>query len=149
MVCCAMYKGAQCGEVVISVPEVGTPCVACSLGNSVNTGGLKPEQDYGLGGRLVKEPGLGASIQLVVSMASLVSLGLLAGADSLAAMGVKRALINRQTLAVVSTVPQWGFFPELLGTATHQNAPQSVWCTVERSDSCTVCGPKELRVAPA
>lgn len=148
IVCCALYKGAQCGEVILAVPEVGTPCVSCTLGNSVNTAGLKPVQDYGLGGRLAKEPGLGASISVVRSVASLAVLGILAGAESIAAQLVRRALVSGQTLAMVSTVPEWGFFPDLLGTDAHQNAPQSVWCSADRSATCPVCGPEELRVPP-
>jgi molybdopterin/thiamine biosynthesis adenylyltransferase len=148
MVCCAMYKGAQCGEVVISLPELETACIACSLGNAVNTGGFRPEQDYGLGGRLTQEPGLGASIHVVASMASLIAFGLLGGEDSIAAHSVLRALTNGQTLGIISTVPEWGFFPDLLGRDNHQIAPQSVWCNAERSDTCPICGPMECRQAP-
>ncbi len=138
-VCTAMYEFARCGEIVISMPKAKTACVSCAMGNSTLGSGHKPEPDYGLHGRLSSHPGLGAAINLVSSVGSLAALGILAGPSSAAAQAVLVAAANGQTLGMVSTVPEWEFFPRVIGTESHQIAPQSVWLRVERSPTCPVC----------
>ncbi|WP_165759526.1 ThiF family adenylyltransferase [Rathayibacter oskolensis] len=148
MVSCALYRGAEAGEIVVAVPAAGTACLACSLGDGASLATLRPPADYGLGGRLTAEPGLGASIQVVASMAGLVALGVLTGPGTKVGDLVADAVVRRQTLAMIATTPRWDFFPELFGDAGHQLAPQSVWIAVERSADCAVCGPVEGRVGP-
>lgn len=148
MVACALYTGAEAGEIVVSLPDAGSPCVACSLGDGRSINQFRPESDYGLGGRLTAEPGLGASINVVASMASLVALGVLAGPESSLAPLVGGSVATDRTLAMISTRPGWGFFPDLFGAQGHQLAPQSVWVRVERSPNCVVCGDPAGRQAP-
>lgn len=139
MVACALYRGAKAGEVVFAIPELATPCISCCLGSATNTAGLKPDSDYGLGGRLQKEPGLGASIHAVASMASLFAFGLLGGPESSAAAPIVHALERNQSIGFISTVPDWEFVAKYSQGSSNQNAPQSVWSTVERSAECAVC----------
>lgn len=148
MVCCAMYAGARAGEIVIALPAADSACVSCALGNGATTDMRRPAKDYGLGGRLVAEPGLGASIQLVASAASLVALGILAGPEGSLAPLVGESVGRGRTLAMVATHPAWDFFPDIVGGPT-QVAPQSVWVKVERDPGCVVCGDLDVRVAPA
>lgn len=148
MVTCALYAGAEAGEIVVSLPSADTPCVACSLGDGRNINQFRPSSDYGLGGRLTAEPGLGASINVVASMAALVALGVLAGPGSSLTALVGGSVATDRTLAMISTRPHWGFFPELFGDGGHQLAPQSVWIRVERAADCVVCGAPEARRAP-
>jgi molybdopterin/thiamine biosynthesis adenylyltransferase len=147
VVCCAMYALAKAGEIVVALPAMGSPCVACSLGDGRNINQFRPEKDYGLKGRLVAEPGLGASIQLVASMASLTALALLAGPESTLAPVVAESVGTGRTLAMISTQPRWAFFPEIVGGPT-QVAPQSVWVRVQRAADCVVCGAVDTRVPP-
>jgi molybdopterin/thiamine biosynthesis adenylyltransferase len=148
MVCCALYQRARAGELIISMPGANSACVACSLGNGKSINQFRPESDYGVKGRLVAEPGLGPSIQLVASMASLLALGVLAGPDSTLAPLIASAIATARTLAVVATQPRWEYFPELFEGIGHQLAPQSVWVTVQRDPECVVCGAEAGRVAP-
>ncbi len=148
MVTCALYAGADAGEIVVSLPAADSACVACSLGDGRTINQFRPASDYGLGGRLVSEPGLGASIHVVASMASLVALGVLAGPASSLAPLVAGAVATGRTLAMIATRPGWGFFPEVFGENGHQLAPQSVWVRVERSPDCVVCGDPASRVDP-
>ncbi|MFS0795103.1 ThiF family adenylyltransferase [Microbacterium sp. 1P10AE] len=148
MVCCAMYAGARAGEIVIALPSADSACVSCALGNGSTTDMHRPAKDYGLGGRLVAEPGLGASIQLVASAASLVALGILAGPEGALAPLVAESVGRGRTLGMLATHPAWDFFPDVVGGPT-QVAPQSVWVKVERDPACVVCGDLAARVAPA
>lgn len=147
MICCAMYRLAHAGEVVISVPSAHTACIRCSLGNSTAAGGQKVT-DYGVG-RLESHPGLGASINLVSSMASLVAIGVLAGPDSSAGEVVLQALSRKQSLVNISSVPKWDYFPRFLEDRFHQNAPQSMWVRALPSPDCSVCGANAAPVAPS
>lgn len=91
-VAAAMYRKAAAGEVMIAVPEARTPCWACAVGTSALSTSERPDTNYGVDGRLVAESGLGASINLVTSVASLLAIGLLAGPGSPAGAGLGRML---------------------------------------------------------
>ncbi len=146
MVCCSMYAGARAGELIIALPEAASPCVACSLGDGRTINRFRPSSDYGMKGRLVAEPGLGTSIQLVASMAGMLALGVLAGPGSSLAATIAASVATSRTLAVIATHPDWDFFPQLFEGLGHQLAPQSVWLSVERNPDCVVCGPPDGRV---
>lgn len=146
LVACALYRQAAAGEVVISVPAASTPCWSCSVGGA-STGVYRPDQDYGLGGRLAGEAALGPSIHLVAGVASSIAVGLLAGPDSPAGAPLRRLLAERRTLGLIASTPGWEFFPQVFaGLQASQHAPQSIFVRVVGAEDCPVCGPN--RVAP-
>jgi molybdopterin/thiamine biosynthesis adenylyltransferase len=148
MVCCSMYRGARAGELIVTLPGADSPCVACCLGDGHAINRFRPDADYGLKGRLVAEPGLGASIQLVASMASMLALGILAGPGSSLEPLITGSIGSGRSLAMVATHPDWDFFPEIFGENGHQLAPQSAWISVARDPACVVCGPAAGRITP-
>ena len=143
-VAAAMYRKAAAGEVMIAVPEARTPCWACAVGTSALSTSERPDTNYGVDGRLVAESGLGASINLVTSVASLLAIGLLAGPGSPAGAGLGRMLAESRVLGLISTTPDWGFFPDLFHDMAHQFQPQSVWPKVESVKGCPVCSKEEV-----
>lgn len=143
-VAAAMYRKAAAGEVMIAVPEARTPCWACAVGTSALSTSERPDTNYGVDGRLVAESGLGASINLVTSVASLLAIGLLAGPGSPAGAGLGRMLAESRVLGLISTTPDWGFFPDVFHDMAHQFQPQSVWPKVESVKGCPVCSKEEV-----
>lgn len=143
-VAAAMYRKAAAGEVMIAVPEARTPCWACGVGTSALSTSERPDTNYGVDGRLVAESGLGASINLVTSVASLLAIGLLAGPGSPAGAGLGRMLAESRVLGLISTTPDWGFFPDVFHDMAHQFQPQSVWPKVESVKGCPVCSKEEV-----
>lgn len=137
----AIYKQANAGEIVVSAPSAGTACLSCATGGAM--GENRPEKDYATG-RLVGELALGPSIHLICEVASIIAIGLLSTPGSPAA-GVSDALIDSGlTIGLVSTIPEWNFFPELFGPIEKfQLFPQSVWMSAKRSATCPVCGPEK------
>lgn len=142
-VAAAMYRKAAAGEVMIAVPEARTPCWACAVGTSALSTSERPDTNYGVDGRLVAESGLGASINLVTSVASLLAIGLLADPGSPAGAGLGRMLAESRVLGLISTTPDWGFFPDVFHDMAHQFQPQSVWPKVESVKGCPVCSKEE------
>ena len=143
-VAAAMYRKAAAGEVMIAVSEARTPCWACAVGTSALSTSERPDTNYGVDGRLVAESGLGASINLVTSVASLLAIGLLAGPGSPAGAGLGRMLAESRVLGLISTTPDWGFFPDVFHDMAHQFQPQSVWPKVESVKGCPVCSKEEV-----
>lgn len=143
-VAAAMYRKAAAGEVMIAVPEARTPCWACAVGTSALSTSERPDTNYGVDGRLVAESGLGASINLVTSVASLLAIGLLAGPGSPAGAGLGRMLAESRVLGLISTTPDWGFFPDVFHDMAHQFQPQSVWPKVESVKGCPICSKEEV-----
>lgn len=138
MVACALYRKAAAGEVVFSLPMLGTPCIVCATTDlSVE---VRPEKDYGSGGRLVAENALGPSINLVSSFASILALTILTGPDSESASGVLKLVSTGRTYGKISSVGDWDFFPRVFEGMSHQYAPQSVWIKTMKSNSCGSCG---------
>ncbi|MFI2369883.1 HesA/MoeB/ThiF family protein [Streptomyces sp. NPDC018833] len=140
LVACALYKAAAAGEVVISVPAANTACWSCAVGERSSITGYRPDRDYGLHGRLVGEAALGPAIHMVTEVAAMASIGLLAGPDSPAGAHLKPLVSQNRTLGLISTVPNWEFFPKLFDGMSHQHAPQSVWVRVQPNPDCPVCG---------
>ncbi|MEV5934714.1 ThiF family adenylyltransferase [Streptomyces sp. NPDC052079] len=148
MVACALYRAAAAGEVVLSVPEAQTACWNCAVGSGGGSGAHRPEPDYGLDGRLVGEAALGPSIHLVTCAASQAAIGILAGSSSSAGVPLRRLIRERRTLGLVSTAPDWGFFPKVIPSMPHQYAPQSVWAVVKSDPACPICGDISHRTPP-
>ena len=138
LVACALYQRAAAGEVIMSVPAAETACLRCTIQDWDPD--IRPQKNYGVGGRLDAEPGLGAAINVVASYAALVALGLLAGPRSETGRSVMELVATKRTYGKLTTVPRWDFFPQVMGLAEHQHAPQSVWITVQRQPQCGVCG---------
>lgn len=139
-VAAAMYKKGAAGEVVIVVPSAGTPCWNCCVGAGTRSGAQRPDANYGLQGRLVGESALGPSINIVTSVASQLSVGLLAGPGSAAGAPLGRLVAEHRTLGLISTSPEWDFFPQVFVDMAHQHEPQSIWPSVEAGAGCPVCG---------
>ena len=139
-VACAVYRKGAAGEVVIVVPRASTSCWNCAVGGDSRSAELRPETDYGVGGRLVGESALGPSINVIASVASQVAVGLIAGPNSVAGRPLARLLAENRTLGMVSTSESWDFFPTVLGEDPYHFAPESVWPRVERRAECFVCG---------
>jgi molybdopterin/thiamine biosynthesis adenylyltransferase len=138
MVSCALYRRAAAGEVIFSIPAANTPCIYCSLADLDSS--VRAEKDYGTGGRLVAEPALGASIQLVASFASILALSILAGPGTEAGRALLPLIRTGRTYGKISTTPDWDFFPELFNEMGHQHAPQSVWIQSQKRRGCYACG---------
>jgi molybdopterin/thiamine biosynthesis adenylyltransferase len=140
-VACAIYRKGAAGEVVVALPEAGTPCWACAVGAGTDAAQRRPPTDYGLQGRLIAESALGPAINAISSVASQIAVGLLAGPVSPAGSSLGRILAEGRTLGLISTTPDWDFFPDVFAEMGHQFHPQSVWPLVERNEDCPVCGP--------
>lgn len=138
----ALFRKAAAGEVCIVVPDAQTPCWACAVGTAALSLSERPDQNYGVNGRLVAESGLGASINLVASVASLATIGLLAGPDSHAGSSLARLIAERRTVGIIATTPGWGLFTELFDQLAHQSHPQSVWPRIQPVKGCPTCAPE-------
>jgi molybdopterin/thiamine biosynthesis adenylyltransferase len=136
---CALYRQAAAGEVLVVIPEAGTPCWSCATGQG-GVGRTAPK-DYGTG-RLAAEVALGPAIHLVAEVAAGVAVSVLAGPTSIAGQALADLLGSGRTMGIIATSPNWDFFPKVFdGMGGHQWAPQSVWATVRRDDpDCPVCG---------
>jgi molybdopterin/thiamine biosynthesis adenylyltransferase len=139
-VACAIYRKGAAGEVVVALPEAKTPCWACAVGAQTDAAQRRPPTNYGLHGRLVAESALGPAINAISSVASQIAVGLLSGPASPAGSSLGRILAEGRTLGMISTTPEWDFFPEVFSDMGHQFQPQSVWPLVERNQECPVCG---------
>ena len=139
-VACALFRRAAAGEVVMVVPQARTPCWSCCVGGNAAANAARPAPNYGLDGRLVSESGLGASINLVASAASLAAIGILAGPGSVAG----RALVSRvgegRGYGFVTTTPGWPILEQIVPSQRFEAAPRSVWPLVHRTGDCPVCG---------
>jgi molybdopterin/thiamine biosynthesis adenylyltransferase/proteasome lid subunit RPN8/RPN11 len=145
LVACGLYRQARAGEVVVVVPQLDTPCLTCATGASRL--GDRGDKDYSTG-RLASELALGPPIHLVTEVAAIVAIGLLAGPAAAAGQPLRSLLASRRTVGLISTAPEWDFFPTVFaGLEGNQWAPQSIWASVEASEDCPVCGPE--RVPPA
>ncbi len=140
----AMYRKGAAGEVVLVVPAAATSCWSCCVGAGTRSSGQRPDADYGLHGRLVGESALGPSINIVASVASQVAVGILGGPQTPAGASLGRLLAENRTLGLVSTSPEWDFFPQVFDGMRHQHEPQSVWISVQSNSSCAVCGDNML-----
>ena len=143
----AIYARAQAGEVVFTVPTI-TKCFECT----VSTRHTEESQaaatiNYGTG-RLNAEPALGADIQHVVTTSVKIAIGLLQLADeettSSSRALVWGALLAGRNYVILSTVPDYGFFPKVFAETPGQYAYQSVWLGAVGDAACPVCGTRRV-----
>lgn len=147
-VSCALYRKAAAGEVCVVMPVLGTPCWGCAVGANQLSASERPATNYGVDTRLVAESGLGASVNLVASVASQAALAVLAGPGSVHGRELVHLLTQGRTFGIVTTVPHWPVLDRVLPGAPHQSHPRSLWPVVRRGGSCPVCGPGARRSTP-
>lgn len=151
---CAMfvgiYRGAQGGEVILSLPGI-TPCMACATGGRrhLEAGAEAPvdrPRDYGTN-RLVAEIALGSDIHSVCAVAVKLTLSLLCADDPSSSLGsfVSRALERGTHSVILGMEPEYFVFPRTHAHALGQFAFQSVWMGSESRSECLVCGAPEVR----
>jgi molybdopterin/thiamine biosynthesis adenylyltransferase/proteasome lid subunit RPN8/RPN11 len=138
----AVYARGRAGEVVFCVPGVNS-CYQCATSVRHQGGDVARQTDYGTG-RLKAEPALGSDIQHVTTVASKLALGLLGLTDGAPDSDLQQMLIGaltqRFSMVMVSTVPNFDFFPSLFCDTPGQWGYQSAWLTAELDPSCPVCG---------
>lgn len=139
-VSCALFRQVVAGEVVIVLPASHTPCWSCCVGASVVSSTSRPAPNYGIDGRLVSESGLGASINLVASAASLAAVGILAGPQSVAGKPLIARVRDSRVYGLIATVPGWPVIEQVVQSRPYESVPRSVWPLVRRTDDCPVCG---------
>lgn len=147
-----LFRGAQGGEVVFSVPD-RTPCYHCATNvrHQIESaeGPVSRETDYGTG-RLQGEVALSADIHHITSAAMKVSLALMVPEASELRLGsfLASALADGTSFLTLSTVECYWFFPHVFGDVPGQRAYQAVWLTPESNPTCPVCGDPEAREDP-
>ena len=149
-----LYKRAEGGEVVISIPTV-TPCVQCTVAGRKFTDEAKDierQTDYGTG-RLQGEVALASDIHHVSGAAIKLSLSLLsmmtAGDHRVAASHfLEGALQNRTNYLVMSMTPDYWFFPKLFAQTAGQYAWQAIWIESKSNEDCDICGPQKTKTDP-
>jgi proteasome lid subunit RPN8/RPN11 len=147
-----LYRGAQGGEVVMSVPG-RTPCYLCATRTRHQASAIAPgterEVDYGTG-RLKGEIALGVDIQHVAGAAVKLGLSLLLSGSSEAQLErfAEEALVAGKPYLTMSTVASYWFYPRIFGEVPGQGAWQAVWLSPTSSAECAVCGAPEWRVDP-
>jgi molybdopterin/thiamine biosynthesis adenylyltransferase len=141
----ALYRGAQGGEVLLSVPTM-TPCYACAVGSrraAAAAGGQEAEIDYGTR-RLRGEIALACDIQHVVTAGIKIAISLLAvtggAASSPIASFVAGAIAEKRHMLTMSMEPDYWFYPEVFHDVAGQYGYQSVWLTATANSQCDVCG---------
>ncbi len=142
LVSCALYRQAAAGEVVICLPQIGTPCWSCTIGGGGI--GTKPDKDYATG-RLVGEIALGPPIHQVSLVAANSAIALLSGPATPAGLPMGELLASGRTLGIISTTPRWSFFKDVFADLSgHQWTPQSIWAKPQRDPDCPVCGDQQV-----
>ncbi|MBF6074803.1 ThiF family adenylyltransferase [Nocardia beijingensis] len=138
-----VYARGRAGEVVFTVPGI-TRCYRCAAANRQGRERGSAGLDYGTG-QLIAEPALGADISHIVTASVKIAIGLLelghAGAPAHSAGNlVSTALMRGYQFLILSTVPDYEFFPRLFGDAAAQHGYQSVWLSVQGDPECSTCG---------
>lgn len=137
-----VYARARAGEVIFTVPTV-TRCYQCTTSTRHQPEPEAVTVNYGTG-RLNAEPALGADIQHVVTASVKIAIGLLQIGDESSTSSshalVWNALLDGRNYVILSTVPDYGFFPKVFAETPGQYAYQSVWLGTLGDDTCPVCG---------
>ncbi len=146
-----LYRGAEGGEVVMSLPGL-TPCMECYAGskrfNAANS--VERSKDYGTG-RLEGEPGLGSDIAFVTAAATKLALTILSagsGEETKARQFVVDAMSRKLSVVTFGMVPEYWFYPDVFTATSGQFAFQSVWLSVERNSECPACGEMRTKENP-
>jgi molybdopterin/thiamine biosynthesis adenylyltransferase len=137
-----VYARGHGGEVVFTVPGL-THCYRCST-TTRHEGGVGQRQiDYGVG-RLTAEPALGVDILHIVTPSVKLALALLEVTEEGECVPLRDfimgALVRRYNYLILSTVPDYGFFPQIFKRVPGQYAYQSAWLITSGDASCSVCG---------
>lgn len=146
-----LYRGAEGGEVVMSMPGL-TPCMECYAGskrfNAVDS--VERSKDYGTG-RLEGEPGLGSDIAFLTAAATKLALTILSAGScekTTARQFLIDALSHQLSVVTFGMVPEYWFYPDVFTTTCGQFAFQSVWLTVTRNPECPACGERRTEENP-
>lgn len=142
----AVYAKAQAGEVVFTVPTI-TKCFQCTVSTRHHEETDATTINYGTG-RLNAEPALGADIQHIVTTSVKIAIGLLQ-IENEATISSSRSLVLGALGAghnyfILSTVPDYGFFPKVFAETPGQYAYQSVWLGAVGDDACPICGTQQV-----
>jgi hypothetical protein len=136
-----MYARGHAGEVIFTVPGL-TCCYSCATAVRHGDAAGQRQMDYGTG-RLAAEPALGADILHVVTASVKIALALLEiveEGDVPLRDFLMGALNRRYNYLMLSTVPGYGFFPEIFASVPGQYAYQSAWLITTGDADCKVCG---------
>jgi hypothetical protein len=137
-----MYARGHGGEVIFTVPGI-TRCYECATAVRHQGDEQLPGMDYGTG-RLMAEPALGADILHVVTASVKIALALLEVTEEGENVPLRDfmmgALERGYNYLIMSTVPDYGFFPQLFGQVAGQYAYQSAWLLTKGNPDCGVCG---------
>jgi hypothetical protein len=144
-----VYARGRAGDVVFTVPgQEQIRCYRCATANRRNGDRGDAGINYGTG-QLNAEPALGADISHIVTASVKIAIGLLelstgGTAEHSAGHLVATALANHYQFVILSTVPEYDFFPHVFAGAAGQHAYQSVWMSVEANPDCPTCGTSPL-----
>jgi hypothetical protein len=144
-----VYARGRAGDVVFTVPGPEQIwCYRCATANRRNGDRGDAGINYGTG-QLNAEPALGTDISHIVTASVKIAIGLLelsTGGTAAHSAGhlVATALANHYQFVILSTVPDYDFFPRVFAGAAGQHAYQSVWMSVEANPDCPTCGTSPL-----
>ena len=137
-----VYARGHGGEVIFTVPRL-TRCYECATAVRHQDGAGNRQVDYGTG-RLTAEPALGVDILHIATASAKIALALLEiveeGVDVPLRDFMMGALERRYNQLIVSTVPDYGFFPQIFESVPGQYAYQSAWLITTGDADCSVCG---------
>ncbi len=133
------FAKAHAGEV--AVVDAPSPCFACATVFR----DLVPVQEQGTHnygtGRLVAEVALGADIQSISAIGVRLGLScLMKGTGTSLEQFAQKALAENQ-YAIFAVTQDFSLVGEVLRGAPAQYGHRSIWLTVNRNESCNICGP--------
>lgn len=133
------FAKAVAGEV--AVVDAPSPCFACAtVFRDYIPVVEQGEHDYGVG-RLVSEVALAADIQSIAAVGVRLGLScLMKGTGTSLESFAAKALTDHQ-YAIFAVSRDFTLVEEILRDAKAQHGHRSVWLTVNKSESCNVCGP--------
>jgi molybdopterin/thiamine biosynthesis adenylyltransferase len=137
-----VYARGHGGEVVFTVPGI-TRCYRCATAPRHNGEAERRLLDYGTG-RLTAEPALGADILHIVTASVKIALALLELAEDGEEIPLRDFMVGALSRGfnylIMSTVPDYGFFPRIFAKVPGQYAYQSAWLVTVGDPACRVCG---------
>lgn len=146
-----LYKKAQGGEVVFSVPGI-TPCMECGVESRYtgDTGEVMPDKDYGTG-NLAGELAIAPDVHTVSAIGAKICLSLLSLlSDEEVAMQkfIQGALSQNLHMLIIGLSPGFELTSHFTQKASGQYAFDSVWVTTQSREDCPYCGTKKEEVDP-
>jgi proteasome lid subunit RPN8/RPN11 len=145
-----VYARGEAGEVVFTVPGLdGIRCYQCATASRRHGPRAEAGINYGTG-QLIAEPALGSDISHIVMASVKIAIGLLElvtrNVPHSAGNLVATALAKGYQYVILSTVPDYDFFPRLFAESPGQHGYQSVWLSVGENPECPTCGASPLAV---